>query len=474
MSARADTAQNVVAVEIPTGPALTSLAGMDEARRFGESLSLDLKEYRAGKIRWSDIDPGCLFYGPPGTGKTTLARAIAAHCGVGFIASSYADWQATNEGYSNTIARMQAVFAAARQNAPCVLFIDEIDTMPRRGTGAHNESYYRMVCNALLEEIGGSKPNDGVVVIAACNDPSNLDPALTRSGRLDQMIEIPVPPPEALPGILTFHLGKDAAGVSDLTQTARHCIGMSGADIAKIVRTARRLARRQRRKMNDTHLLEAATQAVSKLSPEQLRIVAVHEAGHAAVAFRQENTCKLVVSLAAGATFSSNTSDQASMTRASVTKQLVRLLAGRAAEAVLLGDISGGAGGPDTSDLAVATKLALNAIAKHGLSARGRIMWHGFSPNHMMEYCGEEAEAWLMEAHEDALALIRHDSMFVAAIARLLLECGTLTERDLTRIADAMERLPDGMTKSEVLGMLGFEPRNPWGSGQANGEGLGA
>ncbi|MBZ0147058.1 MAG: AAA family ATPase [Pseudorhodoplanes sp.] len=475
MSAAVDTVEIAVAVERPAGPRLTDLVGMDEARAFGESLSLDLKDYKAGKILWSDIDPGCLFYGPPGTGKTTLARAIAAHCGVAFIASSYADWQATNDGYSNTIARMQAVFQTARKNAPCILFIDEIDTMPRRGMGHHNASYFQAVSNALLEEIGGSKRNDGIVVIAACNDPSNLDPALIRSGRLDQMIEIPLPPPEALPGILRFHLGIDALNVKDLDHIALHCIGMSGADVAKIVRAARRIARRQREPLTDAHLLEAITKAVSRIPADELRVIAVHEAGHAAIAFRQGPKDRIIVSLTSGCTFSHRNTAAAQMTRDGVRSRLVQLLAGRAAEEILLGIASAGAGGSENSDLAKASKLALDAIAKQGLSARGHLMWYESSMSRMVleSYCGEEVDAWLWEANEDALRQIRHDSVFVAAIAHLLLKRGTLTERDLAFIDDTMKTIPDGMTKSEVLGTLGFAPRNPSTSKESNGELMG-
>jgi cell division protease FtsH len=463
-----------ISVERPKGPGLATLAGMEEARAFGENLALDLKDYKAGNISWSAVDPGCVFYGPPGTGKTTLARAIAAECGVAFIATSYADWTSDNGSGSDIIAQMKETFAAARRNAPCILFIDELDSLPKRGTAAQNNSFFQVLVNSALEHIGSSK-NQGVIVIAACNDPSNLDPALIRSGRLDRMIEVPLPSPEALPGIFKIHLGIDVLNVHDLDRMALHCIGKSGADIVKIVREARRIARRAKSPLGDEHLYEAICASVSKLSPEALRVIAVHEAGHAAVAFRQGHFDRIIISLASSSTFSQS-SKGAPMTRESVKAELVRLLAGRAAEEVLLGEPSGGAGGADVSDLARASQLALEAITRHGLSSSGRLLWHpsAISRPFADSYCGEEADHWLGEANESALAQIRNDSLFVAMIAHLLIRHGVLNEGDLRRIADSMETLPPQTTKSELLGDLGFAPRNPSASSKANGEVLGA
>jgi cell division protease FtsH len=460
-------------VERPKGPGLASLAGMDEARAFGENLALDLKDYAARNIQWSAVDPGCVFHGPPGTGKTTLARAIAAECGVAFIATSFADWTSASGGGAETIAQMKETFAAARRNAPCILFLDEIDALPRRGGGDHNATYFQTIVNAALEEIGSSK-NQGVVVIAACNDASNLDPALIRSGRLDRMIEVPLPSPEAIPGIFKVHLGIDILNVHDLDRMALHCIGKSGADIAKIVREARRIARRTKTPLSDEHLYEAICAPISELSPEALRVIAVHEAGHAAVAFRQGHFDSIIVSLAASSTFSQS-SKGAPMTRESVKAELVRLLAGRAAEEVLLGEPSGGAGGADVSDLARASRLALEAITRHGLSNSGRLLWHPSAIHRPFadSYCGEEADHWLGEANESALAQIRNDALFVAMIAHLLIRHGVLNEADLRRISDSMETLPPQTTKSELLGDLGFAPRNPSASSKANGEVLG-
>lgn len=475
MSVEKETGIANIDVEQPIPPPwLNELVGMDEARKFGEELATDVTDYKRGLLTWSEVDPGCLFYGPPGTGKTTLARAIAAQCYVAFIATSFADWQTQGTGGADIVARIKETFAAARKNAPCILHIDEIDSLPRRGGGDQNATFFQAIVNAVLEEIGSSK-NEGVIVLAACNDPSNLDPALIRSGRLDRMIEVPLPSPEALPGIFRVHLGvDDARNVRDLDRLALHCIGKSGADIVKIVREARRIARRAKSPLSDEHLYKAICASISKLSPEALRLTAVHEAGHAAVAFRQGGFDRIIVSLASSSTYSQS-SNLKPMTRESVKADLVRLLAGRAAEEVLLGQPSGSAGGADASDLARASRLALEAIAKHGLSNSGRLLWHpsAITRPFVESYCGEEADAWLSEANEAALAQIRHDALFVALIAHMLIKCGVLNERDLRWIAESMETLPPEKTKSELLGELGFAPRNPSTSKQTNGELLG-
>jgi ATP-dependent Zn protease len=463
-----------VAIERPAGPHLASLAGMDDVRRFGEALAIDLADYKAGNILWSDIDSGCLLFGPPGTGKTTVARAIAARCGTAFVATSYADWSGGEAG-ADIIERLRAVFDAARKNAPCVLFIDEIDSLPRRGSGAHNASYFAVINNALLEEIAGTKRRDGVIIIAACNDPTHLDPALIRSGRLDQMIEIPLPSPEALAGIFRYHLGTDVLKVRDLDSIALNCIGKSGADIEKIVRESRRLSRQSGERLSDEHLLQVITRSASKLSPEELRTTAVHEAGHAIVSFRQGDK-KILISLAAGVTFSRPGNGPRVSTREGVTAQLVRLLAGRAAEEILLGTITGGAGGTDSSDLACASKLALDAIAKRGLSARGHLMWYEAPASRLMleTYCGEETNDWLSEAYQQALVQIRHEAVFVALTARALLKQGVVSDEDLRSIDNAMKNIPPDMSKGEVLGVLGFALQKCSHSETMNGELLGA
>jgi len=448
---------DAVQVEWPTGPRLSLIEGADAARRFGETLAADLLDFRSGALPWADVDPGCLLYGPPGTGKTTLARAIAARCGVAFIPTSYAEWALGTEGGNEVISRIRAAFEAARFHAPCILFIDEIDSFPRRGYGAHNAGYFTSLSNTLLTEIGSSA---GVVVIAACNDPSVLDPALLRSGRLDQKIEVPLPGPAALPGIFRYHLEDAASQISELERLALLCVGRSGADIARIVRSARRIARSGKASLGDAHLEQAILTEIASLPPEQLRIIAVHEAGHAAILYRMQPEAELVVSLASATTVSPVPAQSAFYTRSDVEEQLVGLLAGRAAEEVLLGAVSGGAGGSEHSDLAKASALARDAIARRGLSSRGQLAWYGHPACTGVSdaRCGEEAEAWLASAYAIAMKRIADDDLFVALLAGALLQRGVLTLREITALERSIGRFRKEHTKEEMLVALGFDP----------------
>lgn len=441
-------------VERPRQPSLTRLAGVDAAKRFGQALAIDLAEYRAGRIEWSEIDPGCLLYGPPGTGKTTVARAIAAHCQVAFIPTSYAAWS-DGEGSTDIIRRIRETFEVARKNAPCIVFIDEIDSFPRRGFGAHNAGYFMVLTNTLLTEVGASR---GVLVIAACNDIANLDPALMRSGRLDQKIEVPLPSPKDLAGILRYCVGVDAHRCRDIDRLALLCISRTGADIAKMVRKARRTARAGKTPLSDEHLEMAITEDLRKLTPAQRRVIAVHEAGHAAIAYRQKPDSEIVVSLASAAAARSTDDDRVLKSREDLEEEIIVLLAGRAAEEVLLGQVTGGAGGSENSDLARASRIALDAIARRGMSTQGHLFWYApnGAPGLVETTCGHEADAWLGEVYQAAVAQIRHHAVFVAMIAYALMERGALQGEEFAHIDRTMERIAETRSKAEILAALGF------------------
>ncbi|HZD91382.1 MAG TPA: ATP-binding protein, partial [Pseudolabrys sp.] len=167
------------------GPALGELHGLGAARAWGEGLAADLCEYKAGRLPWSEIDRGALITGAPGTGKTTFARALARAADVHFVATSYSNWQSNGDGHLGFVTKaIRAVFAEARERKPSILFIDEIDTLPARGTSTRHDEWWTAITNSLLEELDGFERREGVIVIAACNNPSRLDPALVRAGRL--------------------------------------------------------------------------------------------------------------------------------------------------------------------------------------------------------------------------------------------------------------------------------------------------
>lgn len=358
-------------------PSLERLHGMGEAVEWGLRLACDIGSFREGKILWADVDRGLLLSGPPGCGKTLFARALAATCKVPLVAGSYSNWLGTGTGHQGDLLRsMKETFAKARMSAPSILFIDEVDSFPNRAMLTHRWADWEIqVVNALLAEVDGVEGRDGIVLVAACNHPHKLDPALVRSGRLDRHIRIGLPNPAALARILREHLGTELPGV-DLQPLALLAIGATGADIERIVRSARGRARHAGRDLVPDDLLAEISGANDM---KKLRLAAVHEAGHAVVC------CLMQIGLSAvslrgstnsgGVTMAATT--PAFLSAADVQHRLVASLSGRAAEELVFGEPTSGAGGGADSDLAVATLLAANAASALGLDATMGLMWQG-------------------------------------------------------------------------------------------------
>lgn len=263
-----------------TGPTLDDLHGLGAAGDWGRDLALDLSDWKAGKISWTDIDRGILISGAPGTGKTTFAAALARTCGVKFVATSMAQWQSTGH-LGDYLKAMRKSFDEARKAAPCILFIDEFDSAGDRNTKTDNADYNVKAINGLLECLDGVNGREGVVVVGATNSPEKIDAALKRPGRLDKIVEIPLPDDAAREGILRFHLKQSLIG-ADLSSVVSRTVGMSGAWLEDVVRQARRAARRQRREVEVSDLVAALPKLVA-IAPETLRVIATHEAGHAVV-----------------------------------------------------------------------------------------------------------------------------------------------------------------------------------------------
>lgn len=260
---------------------LEELHGYGEAKTWGLELARDLADYRAGIINWNDVDNGLLLSGSPGTGKTTFAKSLAETCGVGLVVGSYSTWIATGDGHQGDLLKsMRSAFEMARKLAPSILLIDEVDNFVKRGSigNGRADEWMRGVVNGLLEMLDGATAREGVIVVGACNDASVIDEALRRPGRLERHIELGLPDAGARMHILGHYLGVDL----DLRPYLRRTEGMSGADLERVARDARRLARRERMGIEDRHLIAALPTRIRR-TPDSLRLLARHEIGHAVV-----------------------------------------------------------------------------------------------------------------------------------------------------------------------------------------------
>ena len=362
-------------------PTLERLHGMEEAVAWGEVVAPDLRAFRDGGLPWSAVDRGCLLSGPPGCGKTLFAQALAATCGAPLICGSYGEWLGTGQGHQGDLLNaMRKSLAKARAHVPSILFVDEIDSFPDRATVTHRHADWEIqVVNALLAEIDGASSGQGVIVVGACNHPDKLDPALLRSGRLDRHIRIRLPGRSALAAILREHLGADLDG-QDLSGAALAACGATGADCEKFVRAARRRARAAGREVAPADLLEEIGGSDDR-SPGDLRIAAVHEAGHAVAACALRPGWLEMVTIDGieeeGGRTRLNRIGPAFGLPADISAQLVMILAGRAAEHETFGAPSSGSGGGPTSDLALATELAVRADTALGLDEVGGLSWRG-------------------------------------------------------------------------------------------------
>jgi cell division protease FtsH len=427
---------------IPKGPRLADLHGMSAAKTWGEALAQDLEDYIAGRITWSEVDPGALLHGDPGTGKTMFAKALAATCGVPLIATSYAEWQRTGDGHlGHVLEAMHGAFQCARQAAPAILFIDEIEAVSSREARGGNHRWYTGIITALNEELAGLASREGVVVIAAANYPDRIDPALLRAGRLDTKIFFPHPAAAELRGIIRFHLGNNLID-TDLGSLADAAVGSTGADVEKLVRVARRRARKLNRPLRLPDLMAVLGERLQDLPRSYLECIAIHEAGHATAAIVLKVSRNVSVSLfhlgkGGAATFFDPQIE--AVTRKVVERRIAVALAGRAAEEVLRNEVTAGAGGSDTSDLGVANSLAFWAVARWGLAERERLKWVDSSPEEIVANhpkLAKEAYAMLEAAYARALRLIRQRAPQVHAIANALLKRRALAHADILALLE--------------------------------------
>lgn len=345
-------------------PPLEDLAGYGEAKSWGLMLVREVARYRAGQIGLADLPRGLLLSGAPGTGKTLYAQALARSCGLPIVATSAARWLSAGDGHlDDAIKAVRADFAAATAMPPCIVFIDEADALVDPSIGSDSyRSWWMSLRAGLLSTIDGASSVPGIILIGACNHPDMVDAALKRAGRLDREIQIELPDRDALVQILRVHLGADLAD-ADLGPLADLAIGSSGADMERAVRDARAAARDAGRPLG-LEDVRAALVPTDIADEGEMRLVALHEAGHAVIATLLAHGVESVSIVRRGDSYGRAFVDlPRRLTRTAILEVVLVALAGRAAD-VLLG--RGPCAGSST-DLAAATNLLARLHAAYGL-----------------------------------------------------------------------------------------------------------
>ena len=429
------------------------VAGVDEVKEELAEVVDFLRNPRKYTSLGAKIPKGVLLFGPPGTGKTLLARAVAGEAGVPFFTISGSDFVEMFVGVGAS--RVRDLFDQAKKNAPCIIFIDEIDAVGRhRGAGlggGHDER--EQTLNQLLVEMDGFATNEGIIVIAGTNRPDILDPALLRPGRFDRQIAVGLPDVKGREAIIGVHImGKPVAPNVDLGVLARRTPGFTGADLANMVNEAALLAARRNKLVIDMTEMEEAIERViagpekksQVISDAEKRLVAYHEAGHAVVSYYLPNSDPLhKVSIiprgrAGGYTLLLPQEDRRFDTKSKMLDEVVTFLGGRMAELLVLKEISTGA----QNDLERATDLVRQMITRYGMSDElgpltfgqqqeevflGRDISHERNYSEAVAYAiDKEAKAMMDAAYTKARTILTEHMDKLEAIAQVLLEKETI------------------------------------------------
>ena len=364
------------------------VAGVEEEKQELEEIVEFLKNPKKFTEMGARIPKGVLLVGQPGTGKTLLAKAVAGEAGVPFFIISGSDFVEMFVGVGAS--RVRDLFEQAKKNAPCIVFIDEIDAVGRqRGAGlggGHDER--EQTLNQLLVEMDGFAPNEGVIVLAATNRPDVLDKALLRAGRFDRQIVVGSPDVKAREQILEVHARKKKlADDVDLGTVAKNTSGFAGADLENILNEAALLAARQNKVEINMKDIEDAMVKVTMgpekknkvISDKERKLVAFHEAGHAVVSKflpTQDQVHQISIvprGMAGGYTMYRPSEDKSFMSRTEMEEHIVSLLGGRVAEQLVIGDISTGA----SNDIERASKIARDMVMRYGMSEKMGTITYG-------------------------------------------------------------------------------------------------
>ncbi|MCX8073422.1 MAG: ATP-dependent zinc metalloprotease FtsH [Candidatus Binatia bacterium] len=431
----------------------SDVAGVDEAKEELEEIIAFLKDPKKFTKLGGRIPKGVLLVGPPGTGKTLLARAIAGEAGVPFFSISGSDFVEMFVGVGAS--RVRDLFVQGKKNAPCIIFIDEIDAVGRhRGAGlggGHDER--EQTLNQLLVEMDGFETNEGVILIAATNRPDVLDPALLRPGRFDRRVVVPRPDVKGREGILRVHTRRvPIAEDVDLALLARSTPGFAGADLENLVNEAALLAARQNKDKVSMADFELAKDKVLMgverksmiMSPEEKRSTAYHEAGHALVAKLlpgADPVHKVSIiprGMALGITQQVPADDRHSYSRDQILAQITILFGGRAAEELVLGQITTGA----ANDIERATEWARKMVCQWGMSEKLGPMTFGKKEEQI--FLGRDFTQ-LQDYSEHTAVEIDNE------VRRLINECYQRARDLLAANIAILHRLAETLLEKEVL-----------------------
>ncbi|MFR2788376.1 MAG: ATP-dependent zinc metalloprotease FtsH [Clostridia bacterium] len=428
------------------------VAGLEEEKGELKEIVEFLKEPEKFTKMGARIPKGVLLYGKPGTGKTLIAKAIAGEADVPFISMSGSEFIEMFAGLGAS--RVRKLFDKARKLAPCIVFIDEIDAIgSRRTSNSGAESENNQTLNQLLVEMDGFGSEETIIVLAATNRPEMLDKALLRPGRFDRQITIPTPDLKGRLEILKIHSkDKKISGNVNLESIAEDTAGFTGAELENILNEAAIIATKNKHEEIENDDIEEAVKKVTVglekkeriISDKDKKLTAYHEAGHAVVSRylpTQTNVKEVSIiprGVAGGYTMYKTNEDKYYISKTEMQEKLIALLGGRAAEKLVLDDISTGA----SNDIEVATQIARDMVTKYGMSDKlGPIDFQGKEPYEIQMFgenigdrIGQEVKLLIDTAYNDAQILLREHRDKLDEIAETLLIKEKINEQEFNRI----------------------------------------
>ena len=457
-------------VDDETGIKFNDVAGEDEAKESLQEIVDFLNNPKKYEEIGAKMPKGVLLVGPPGTGKTLLARAVAGEAGVPFFSIAGSEFVEMFVGMGAS--KVRDLFKQAGEKAPCIVFIDEIDTIGKKRDGGSNlggNDEREQTLNQLLTEMDGFDATKGVVILAATNRPESLDPALTRPGRFDRRVPVELPDLKGRESILRLHAKKVKLGPDcDFSVVARMTPGASGAELANIVNEAALCAVRHHRKAVTQFDLQEAVDTILAgaqkknkiLNNKEKCIVSYHEVGHALVAALQTNSApvqKITIvprtSGALGFTMQVEDGDHTLMTKEEILNKVATLTGGRAAEELIFHSITTGA----SNDIEQATKLARALVTRYGmtedfdmvaLETVNNAYLGGDASLACSEQTAAQVDAKVVEIvqaeHKKAYQLLADNKRKLDEIAQYLYEKETISGEEFMRILNAQPQLPAG------------------------------